>query len=112
MNGIWALIAVGLLAGCHRSFSDAPEVARCEKYIRAKLEKPDSYRRIESASLALPYPKATYWEVGIDYSFEFEGASNTPGHGSQLCDYPLVDGKADTSRYIDFDRNNSKLKGR
>ena len=110
MKGTWTLIAVGLLAGCQDGFFAAPEVARCEKYIRAKLDKPDSYKRIESASLPLPYPNATYWEVGVDYSFV--SASKTPARGSQLCDFPLVGGKADTSRYIDFDRNNSKLKGR
>lgn len=110
MNGLKALIALGLLAGCQGGSFGAPEVARCEKYIRAKLAKPDSYKRVESASLALPYPKATYWEVGIDYTFV--DAANAPAHGSQLCDFPLADGKADISRYIDFDRNNSKLKGR
>lgn len=110
MNAICALIAAGLLAGCQGGLFDAPEVSQCETYIRAKLDKPDSYQRIESASLPLPYPKAKYWEVGIEYSFL--SAANTPARGSQLCDFPLVDGKADTSRHIDFDRNNSKLQGR
>jgi hypothetical protein len=110
MKALGPLIAIGLLAGCQGAFSGPPEVAQCEKYIRAKLEKPDSFQRIESASLALPFPKATYWEVGMDYSFV--SGSGTPAHGSQLCDFPLVGGKADTSHYIDFDNNNAKLKGR
>jgi len=108
VKAIRALIAVGLLVGCQGGLFDAPEVAQCEKYIRAKLEKPDSYKRVESASLALPFPKAEYWEVGIDYSFV--SRTNMRASGSQLCDFPLVGGKADTSRYIDFDRQNSKLK--
>src|ERR1700761_1077551 len=110
MNGFRALIVVGLLTGCQGGFSGAPEVAQCEKNIRAKLDKPDSFKRLESASLALPYPTATYWEVGMDYSFV--NASGAPARGSQLCDFPLTGGRADTSRYIDFDRDNAKLKGR
>jgi hypothetical protein len=109
MNGWLVLSVAGLLAGCQGGFAGPPEVAQCEKYVRAKLAKPDSFKLLESASLALPYPNATYWEVGMDYGFV--SASGAPGHGSQLCDFPLVDGKADTSRYIDFDNNNAKLKG-
>jgi len=108
MKWITPLIAFLFLAGCQGVLSGPPEVAQCEKYIRAKLVKPNSYKRIESASLALPYPTARYWEVGIDYSFT--NASGITARGSQVCDYPLAAGKADTSKAIDFDRDNAALK--
>ena len=106
MKTTQGIMAVGLLTGCGNVFAAPPDVAQCEKYILAKLQKPNTYKRVESASLRLNDSKTEYWEVGIDYTFV--DASNTNVQGHQLCDFPLVDGKPDTSKYIDFDRENRK----
>jgi hypothetical protein len=98
---ICGLVTLVILSGCRGLFTPT-EIKQCEKYIVGKLDNPDSYNRIEYASLALPYPTPKYWEVGIDYSFREK--SGVIQRGSQLCDFPLRNGRADTSKYIDFDR--------
>ena len=106
MRALGGLMALGLLAGCHGGFFDPPEIAQCEKYILAKLKSPGSYKRIEASSLGIPFQKPEYWTVGIDY--DTVDSHNTPVHVGQVCDFPLADGKPDTSKYIDFDRDNFK----
>ena len=101
---IHALIVAGLvLTGCEGLLFDSPEVAQCEKYILAKIQKPDTYKRGEYASLIIPaVPK--YWQVAIEYTFVDDSGATVETH--QICDFPLAGGKADTSKYIDFDREN------
>lgn len=106
MRVMQGLIVVGLvLTGCEGPLFDSAEVAQCEKYILAKLQKPDTYKRGEYASLIIPaVPK--YWQVAIEYTFV--DASNATVETHQICDFPLAGDKADTSKYIDFDRENAK----
>jgi hypothetical protein len=102
MKAIWGLAALGMLTGCHSLNPDPPEIAQCEKYILAKLKAPGTYKRNEASSLGIPFQKPTYWMVGIDYSSADTGSAPAPG--GQVCTFPLANGRPDTSKYIDFDR--------
>lgn len=92
-------IALITLSGC--STFDPPEVAACEKYLVAKLKAPSTYKRINASSVGVPYAKPTEWDVDIEY--DAANAFNTPIRDHQLCQFPLSNGRPDTSKYIDFD---------
>ncbi|HEX5182380.1 MAG TPA: hypothetical protein VFW19_04405 [Allosphingosinicella sp.] len=96
------LAAAILPTACSRLF-DPPEVAKCEKYVTSKLDRPDSYRRGRHTSLSL----GQYWEVGIEYSYvDRNGAARS--RAWEACDYPIVDGKADTSKFLHLSGGDGK----
>jgi hypothetical protein len=106
MKAMLGLAGLALLTGCHGGLFDPPEITQCEKYILAKLKPPRSYKRVQVDSLGIPFQKPEYWTVGIAY--DTVDAHNATVHDSQVCDFPLANGKPDTSKYIDFDRDNFK----
>ena len=109
-----ALCAVVLLtlAGCDKPLS--PPVAQCEKYLVSKLRSPSTYKRVSYSEILVDPAKIAepgdgidpngepYYAVSIDY--DANNAFNAPIRGQQLCQFDLVDGKPDTSGYIDFDQ--------
>ena len=94
MRSMFAIILVFFAAACNNPF-DAPEVVQCERRILSKIPNQDSYVRVGHDSLALK----EYWQVGIEYSYADENG-NRVQNAWQTCDYPIVDGKADTSRFL------------
>lgn len=82
------------LASCG-TLTDPPEVARCEQHILSQIANPDTYEREEHASLALD----GFWQVGIQYSHVDQTGRRITG-AWQTCDYPIVDGRADTSTFL------------
>lgn len=59
------------------------------------LPNPDSYKKLDHVSLDV----GEYWQVGIEYTHR-PPDSNQVTHAWQLCDYPIVAGKPDTSKFL------------
>ena len=89
-----AVMLAPWLASCG-NLTDPPEVVRCEQHILSQLANPESYSKGEHSSLRL----REFWQVGIEYSYTNEGGSRVAS-AWQICDYPIVDGKPDTSRFL------------
>ena len=92
---------VGLLfalAACDQLGDSVPEVERCEKRILEKMVNPDSYARGEYSSLSL----GDYWQVGIEYS-HVDSTGRRVTNAWQTCDYGILDGKPDTSRFLNVE---------
>jgi hypothetical protein len=98
-NVLWAAALMGSfgLGGCALA-KDQPEVARCEELILANIPNPESYQRGQSDSLAIG---DEFWQVGIE--FTYEGANGEPLEGWQTCNYAIVDGAPDISRFLETD---------
>ena len=91
-----------LPAACSRLF-DPPEVTKCEKYVMSKLDRPDSYKRGRHATLSL----GQYWEVGLEYSY-IDKNGTAVSRAWETCDYPIVDGKPDVSRFLQLNGGDGK----
>ena len=85
------------LSACGAAFG-SPEVEKCEQHIRSQLATPDSYNRERHDSLNV----GGYWQVGIEYSYVDENGTKVES-AWQVCDFPLVDGKPDTSRFLNLE---------
>ncbi|HEY1607571.1 MAG TPA: hypothetical protein VGF77_18435 [Allosphingosinicella sp.] len=94
MRKMIMLAAALLPIACSRLF-DPPEVTKCEKYVMSKLNRPDTYKRGRHATLSL----GQYWEVGIEYSYVNKSGATVP-RAWETCDYPIVNGKADVSKFL------------
>lgn len=99
MRGIVALVLLPIAA---TACSDRPEIAQCEAFILKKLKAPSTYKRITATGIGIPYESPKEYSVSIEY--DAANAYGVPVRGTQICTYPLKDGRADTSAYIDFDR--------
>lgn len=88
------------LAACEQLGGSAPEVELCEKRILEEMVNPDSYARGEHSSLSLD----DHWQVGIEYSY-IDSTGRKVTNAWQTCDYPVVDGKPDTSRFLNVERS-------
>ena len=71
------------------------EVAKCEEQILAKLDNPDSYVRGQNDSLSL----GDRWQVGIEFSYVDQSGEQID-RAWQTCDFPIIDGKPDTSEFL------------
>jgi hypothetical protein len=96
MRKIVMLALAVLPTACSKLF-DPPELTKCEKYVVSKLDRPDTYRRGRHASLSL----GKYWEVGIEYKYVDNNGTTIP-RAWQTCDYPIVNGKPDPSKFIEL----------
>jgi hypothetical protein len=99
------IVMLGLVvfpSACSKLF-DPPEVTKCEKYVVSKLDRPDTYKRGQHASLSL----GKYWEVGIEYSYINKSGAAVP-RAWQTCDYPIVNGKPDVSKFLELDGSDGK----
>lgn len=85
------------VSGCG-ALTDQPELVICEEYILANIENPESYKRGQYDSLNV----GDYWQVGIEYSYE-EAPGQMSERKSQVCDFEIVNGKPDISRFLDLD---------
>ena len=83
-----------LVSACDQLRGGGPEVLKCEERILADLPDKDSYVRGQSDSLSL----GDRWQVGIEYSYT-DKAGRRITKAWQTCDYPIIDGKPDTSRF-------------
>lgn len=97
MRKIVVLALAVLPAACSNLF-DPPEVTKCEKYVISKLDRPDTYKRNRRDSLSL----GQYWEVGIEYRYVGKDGVAVP-RAWQVCDFPIVDGKPDISKFQKLD---------
>ena len=88
------------LAACDQLGGSAPEVEHCEQRILERMANPDSYSRGEYTSLSL----GDRWQVGIEYS-HVDATGRKVTDAWQTCDYPIVDGKPDTSRLLSVERS-------
>jgi hypothetical protein len=85
------------LSGC----GDRPEIADCERFLTTKLRSPSTYERISADTKRMTTLNPQEQWVSIEY--DAANAYGTPIRGSQICKYPLVDGRPDTSGYINHD---------
>ncbi|MCJ8158353.1 hypothetical protein [Sphingomonas sp. LaA6.9] len=99
----WAgLVVLGALAlgGC-----DKPEIKICEDFILNKLRSPSTYKRIKASGI----------KVGEKYSVTVEydaaNAYGAPIRDNQICVFGLKDGRPDTTKTYDFDRDFSGIGG-
>jgi hypothetical protein len=58
----------------------------------------DTYSREQHDSLNV----GDHWQVGIEYGYVDESGEKIEG-AWQLCDYPLDDGKPDTSEFLNLE---------
>ena len=97
----WLMITCLLtMAACQQLGGGAPEVQKCEERILAGLTDKDSYLRGENSSLSL----GDRWQVGIEYSYIDKTGRKVP-KAWQTCDFPIVDGKPDTSRFLAVEKS-------
>lgn len=94
MHKTIVLATVILSTACSGSLG-APEVSKCENYLLSKLDKPESYRRGRYDSLSL----GKYWEVGIEFGYDDKNGARVE-RAWQICDYPMVNGKPDFSKFL------------
>ena len=92
-----SLFVISILSAC-TLLDSKPEVKRCEQQIRSKLENPESYKRTEQASLSL----GERWQVGVAFSY-ITGNGTRVEDGWQTCDFPIVNGKPDTSKFLSLE---------
>jgi hypothetical protein len=92
------ILALAVFPTACSNLFDPAEVTKCEKYVISKLDKPDSYKRHQTASLSL----GKYWEVGIEYGYTDKNGTAV-SRAWQTCDYPIVDGKPDVSKFLELD---------
>jgi hypothetical protein len=92
-----ALLLTLCLPACGAVFA-SPEVEKCEQHIRSQLANPDSYNRGQHDSLNV----GDHWQVGIEYGFVDENG-NTVESAWQVCDFRVVDGKPDTSQFLNLE---------
>lgn len=91
-------IAVFAIAGCAKP---TPEFEQCERYIKAQLKAPSSYKLIKQSGSWVPFDKRDRYVLSVEYD-----AQNSYGamlRDTQVCIFPNKDGQPDTSQYIDFD---------
>lgn len=87
-----------LTAGCVKP---TPEFEQCERYIKARLKAPSSYKLINESGSWVPFDKRERYVLSIEYD-----AQNSYGvmlRDTQVCIFPGKDGQPDTSQYIDFE---------
>src|SRR5688500_2136507 len=92
---IRAVALVELLVGW--SAAHRPGVAECERYVLGKIATPSTFQRVGSYA----YERAGKLRVSIDYD-----AQNLAGalvRETQHCTFPIVDGRPQTTQYIDHD---------
>ena len=94
MRNAFALMLAMSLVSCTNPFG-SPEIAKCEEHIKSALTDPASYQPIQSDSINV----GDYWQVGIEFSY-VDDQGKVVEQAWQVCDYPLVDGKPDTSRVL------------
>lgn len=97
MRAVVLLGVLAVLSGC----ADKPEIKQCEDYIKGKLRSPSTYKRIKAEGVAVPFEKPTKYTVSVEY--DAANAYGTPVRDTQLCIYPIRDGKPVADHYIDFD---------
>jgi hypothetical protein len=85
------------LPACEAAFA-SPEVEKCEEHIRSRLADPDSYKRTRHDSLNV----GDRWQVGIEFGYVDEDGKNVAS-AWQVCDFRLVDGKPDTSEFLNLE---------
>ena len=88
-----------MTAACN-PLTGAPEVQKCEEHILANLLNKDSYVRGQNDSLSL----GDRWQVGIEYSYT-DKTGRRIAKAWQTCDYPITNGKPDTSRFLSIEKS-------
>jgi hypothetical protein len=89
-----------LVAACDQIRGGSPEVQKCEERILANLGDRASYVRGQNDSLSL----GDRWQVGIEYSYT-DKTGRRITKAWQTCDYPIVNGKPDTSRFLAVEKS-------
>lgn len=95
-----ATLSLLALSGCNAL--SAPEIQDCENYVQGKLRSPSTYKRISADSTIMTDQKPP--QVWAEVVYDAANAYGTPIRDTQICKYPLVNGRADLSQYIDHDR--------
>lgn len=93
---VW--LAPFALVGCS---VQSAEVKQCEDYLLAKLKAPATYKQVEASSIGIPFDKPKEWSVIIKY--DAANTYGTPIRESQICIFPVKDGRPVTGGYINFD---------
>jgi hypothetical protein len=89
-----AVLLALCLSACGAA-SASPEVEKCEQHIRSQLANPASYNRVQHDSLNV----GDHWQVGIEYGYVDDKGTKVES-AWQVCDFPLLDGKPDTSGFL------------
>lgn len=93
------LLGLVTLASCDALLP--PEIKDCERFVIGKLRAPTTYHRVEAHKTLMDDLKPP--EIWVSIEYDAANAYGTPIRDRQICQYPLVNGRADLSKHIDHD---------
>lgn len=100
MKEILAALALSAVA-CQAL--EPEEIKQCEAYLQAKLKSPASYKRVEASSFSAPKEGGSGNEWIVIIKYDAANSYNAMIRDTQICYYPIRNGKADLSISVDHD---------